>query len=275
MSEFPHLEGFKFEDYAKKEQEKQEGSLEGEIEQAAENQDERQTSTPDTDWEQRYKELEKLNSRQAQELGHLRQETAQYRTAFDEYLLNDDPTPSESSDAPVSITTDDLLEHPDEAINRMIENHPAIRQAKDAVETQRRNAVLAAKGEFERKHPNYQETMSDPAFANWVQDNPTRLQLAQAADKWDFGAADALFSLYESEQALNGMTEKQRQSDALAQAELESAGVGEPPPEAKFSRHDMRELMIKAKQGHPESERLLNKLLPAYRAALASGEVTD
>jgi hypothetical protein len=273
-SDYPHLEGFSFDEYAKKELEKQEGSIEGEITQAAEQQEERDSTPVEIDWEQRYKELEKLNSRQAQEVGQLRHETQQYRTAFDEYLLNDDPTPA-AQEPTGPVTTDDLLEKPDEVINQAIENHPAIRQAKETAEATRRDAILRAKGQFEDRHPKYQETMSDPRFAEWIKQNPTRFQLAQAANQWDFGAADALFSLYESEQALNGMTEQQRQDTALAQAELESAGVGDPPPEPKFSRHEMRELMIRAKQGDPESERKLDALLPAYRHALAAGEVTD
>lgn len=275
MSDFPHLEGFSFEDYAKKELEKQKGgTIEGEIDAAAQSQEERQSSTPD-DWETRYKELEKLNSRQAQELGSLRQETNQYRQAFDEYLLKEDPTPADKAQAPAHITTDDLLERPDEAINSAIENHPAIRQAREAAEIARKQAILSAKEQFEGKHPKYQETMSDPAFADWVKGSNTRLRLAQQADQWDFEAADALFSLYEAEQELQGVTQQQRANEALQQAELESAGVGEPPPDSKFSRRDMRELMIRAAQGDPKAERLKADLMPAYRAALAAGEVTD
>ena len=275
MSEFPHLEEFSFEKYAKKELAKQEGSIENEIKDAGLQQEERKTSTPDVDWETRYKELEKHNSRQAQELGHLRSETENYRKAFDEYLLND-PTPAKhSEDAKVEpLTTDYLLERPDEAINQAIENHPAIRQAREAADAARKSAILQAKAQFEDKHPKYQETLSDPEFANWVKGSNTRLRLAQAADQWDFDAADALFSLYESEKAITGLTAQQRTAKALQQAELESVPLGERPPEPKFSRFEMRELMIKAKND-VAAERKLNQLLPAYRAALAAGEVTD
>jgi hypothetical protein len=274
-SDIPHLEGFTFEKYAQKELEKQTGeSLEGEINQAAQSQEER-ASTPDVDWELRYKELEKLNSRQAQELGGLRQETQQYRAAFDEYLLNEASTPADAQQAPQAVTTDDLLDRPDEVISQAIENHPAIRQAREAAEIARKQAILAAKSQFEDKHPSYQETMSNPAFAEWVRGSSARMSLAQQADQWNFDAADALFSLYEAEQALQGVQQQQATNEALQQAELEHAGVGEPPPDAKFSRREMRELMIRAAQGDEKAERLKADLMPAYRAALQAGEVTD
>jgi len=270
--EYPHLEGFKFEDYAKKAM-GQEG-LDEEIQEAAVQQEER-ASTPEVDWEQRYKELEQLNSRQAQEVGSLRKETEQYRTAFDEYLLNENPTPAEEANAPTSITSDDLFERPDEVLNQAIENHPAIRDAKEVAERARRTAILEAKGQFESKHPKYQETMSDPAFAAWVTASGTRVSLAQRADQWDFDAADALFSLYESETALNGLTAQTTAERALEQASLESAGIGDPPPTARYSRSEMREVMIASKRGDMKAERYLETHLPKYRAALQAGEVTD
>lgn len=271
--DYPHLQEFKFEDYAKKAL-GQEG-LDEEITEAAVQQEER-VSTPEVDWEVRYKELEKLNSRQAQEVGHLRQETEQYRTAFDEYLLNENPTPQEDANTGLtSITSDDLFDRPDEAINQAIENHPAIRDAKEVAERARRQAILDAKKSFESKHPKYQETTADPAFADWVKASGTRIGLAQKADQWDFEAADALFSLYESEQALNGLTAQTNAEHALDQASLESAGIGEPPPAAQYSRHEMREMMIASKRGDVKAERYLTQHLPKYRAALAAGEVTD
>jgi hypothetical protein len=61
----------------------------------------------------------------------------------------------------------------------------------------------------------------------------------------------------------------------LENATLEAAGVGEPPPEAKYSRSEMREVMISAKRGDEKAERYLQTHLPMYREALARGEVTD
>jgi hypothetical protein len=274
-----------FADYAPGGVKHPDGGLEDEIVEAGAIQEDRQrdpstgqfVSTPeDVDWENRYKELEQHNSRQAQELGGLRNENTRYKSAFDDYLLN--PTPV-TEQAPVQlegpVTTDDLLERPDQVINQAIENHPAIREAQVNAENARRTAILDAKSTFEGSHPKYQETMSDPAFAEWVRASNTRIGLAQQADQWDFQAADALFTLYEAEQKLNGMTAQSATDTALQNATLESAGIGEPPPEARYSRREMREHMIKSRQGNQESERYLEVHLPMYREALAAKLVTD
>lgn len=272
MSDYPHLEGSSFSEYAKKALGKTEEGIQEEIVDASQQQEER-TSTPEADWETRYKELEQHNSRQAQELGSLRNENGRYKDAFDEYLLN--PTPTEEPSVHEPITNDDLYERPEEIINNVVDNHPAIREAREANERRRQQGILDSKASFEQRHPKYQETMSDPAFAEWVKQSNTRIGLAQRSDQWDFEAADALFSLYESEQALSGITAEQTAAAALENATLESAGIGEPPPEAKFSRHDMREVMISARRGDAKAERYLEINLPKYRAALAAGQVTD
>jgi len=270
-----YLQEFSFADYAKRALETQnpEG-IEEEIQEADAQQEERETSTPDVNWEKRFKDLEVHNSRQAQELGQLRSENAQYRTAFDEQLLGP-TTETDETEELTPITSDDIFENPDDAINKAIDNHPAIREARERAEAARNDAILRAKAEFEDAHPNYQETMSDPAFVDWVKANNTRLALAQRADKWDFSAADALFSLYEAEQKTVTITTQQEANEALQQAELESAGVGEPPPDPQYSRSEMLEYMIAAKRGDEKAERYLNTHIEKYRQALAAGEVTD
>lgn len=274
-NDYPHLEGFKFEDYAKRAQ--GEEGLDSEIKDADDRQEERD-STPaqDVNWEKRYKDLEQHNSRQAQDLGHLKKEVERYQEAFDKYLAGEDPTPDNGdAEAQKPISTDDILDRPDEAINRAIDNHPEIRKAREAAQQAERDALAAAQNQFAEKHPNYQETLTDPAFAEWVRSDRTRVALAQQADQYDFGAADALFSLYEAEQQLNGMQAEAQNRRELEEATLESAGVGDPPADPKYSRTEMREQMIAAKQGDPKAARYLETHLPKYRAALAAGEVTD
>lgn len=269
-----YLADFKFEDYAKKVKEQNE-VLDEEIQTASDQQETREKTQQEIDWEKRYKDLEAHNSRQAQELGSLRNEVGRYKTAFDEYLLNEDDPDANAAKEVTPITSDDLFERPDEVINSSIDNHPAIRQARELAEAQRKQAIIDAKTAFETKHPKYQEIVSDPAFADWVKAEPTRIHLAQQADKWDFGAADALFSLYEAERKLESAEARQKTDREMENAALESAGVGEPPPDAKYSRTEMREKMIAARRGDLEAERYLNSHLPKYRVALANGQVTD
>lgn len=274
-SDYPHLEGSTFSKYAER--------LEEGITEASQQSQERErdpqtgqfvTSTPETDWEKRYKDLETHNSRQAQELGTLRNEVGQYKTAFDNYLLGDTPTP-EQEQTPFQVTSDDLFEKPDEVISHAVDNHPAIRAMKEAEERRKQEELLAAQANFQQRHPSYQETVTDPSFAEWVRTNPARVQLAQQADSYDFNSADVLFSLWEQEQQLQGLTSQNQSEQAFQQAQLEEAGVGEPPPQSQYSRREMREMMIAAKQGDAKAERYLETHMPRYRAALANGSVTD
>jgi hypothetical protein len=74
-------------------------------------------ATPSTNWETRYKELEKLNSRQAQTLGD-------QRKLIDEYIVKD-PTPNEEPSPQESyqpITVDDLYEDPNAALQRAVDS---------------------------------------------------------------------------------------------------------------------------------------------------------
>ena len=113
----------KYEDYLPKPEGAvaEEGELADEIAASDSSQQARVDATPEVDWQERYKNLEKLNSQQAQALGT-------YRTMVDEYITKD-PTPSES-DSPIEdspITSEDLYENPDEAVRRAVESHPAIK----------------------------------------------------------------------------------------------------------------------------------------------------
>jgi hypothetical protein len=96
-----------------------------------------------------------------------------------------------------------------------------------------------------------------------------------AADKGDLTAADALFSLYKAEKGLAAQSQAQQQADAVAQASLEGGYGAEPPAPDTYSRSEMLEQKIRAKQGDQAAERYVNSHAAAYRKALASGNVRD
>lgn len=259
----------KFEDYlpgGEKDPNAPAEGIEGEIQDAANQQEARQDgATPPIDWEQRYKELEKLNSRQAQTLG-------EYRKTIDDFIAN--PTPaSEADPEPASqpITVDDVLEDPNSAVARAVESHPAIREArklKEQYEAQQKEAALA---DFQTRHPDYSEIAGTPEFQNWVVENPTRVELYSRGNSYDFSAADALFSLYKAER---GLSDVQRQSD-ISQAELVESShemVQEPPT---YSRSEYINKLKRAKQGDLEAEDWVKAHAANYRMALASGNVRD
>ncbi len=244
------------------------GGLDAEITDAEKDQQKRLDDETSVDWEDRYKNLEKLNSQQAQTVG-------EYRRVIDDYILNptpaSEPTPEESG----PITFDDLTENADEAISNAINSHPAIKRAQEieaTFEAQERDRALDT---FKESHPDFEEIKGTPEFASWVQDNPTRVALYGSANNWDFNSADALFSLYKAEKGLSKANAEQQEADAIQAASLEESSTTLITTDSKYSRNEFIETKIKANQGDQEAERWINRNIAAYRIALESGSVRD
>lgn len=223
--------------------------------------------TPDPqpiNWEDRYKELEKHNSRQAQELGD-------YRKVIDTYIT--DPTPEPESVKPPEIDPGKLYDNPAEVFDEQIAAHPAVQRV-EKLEQQllERERDLARAG-FETAHPDWNATSATPEFANWVQESQTRLALAQRADQFDFDSADALFSLYEAETQSNTQATEQAQEQNVQAVSLETPAAGEPPAPQAFSRSEMTAMKTRAKQGDLEAESYVRANAAAYLQALADKNV--
>lgn len=258
----------KYEDYVKEVQgNKVVSGIEGEIQDSATQQAARQDDATQTvDWEKRYSELEKLNSRQAQTLGD-------YRKTIDEFIINPTHTTeaNASEELPSPITVDELYDDPNAAVLKAVESHPAIREARElkhSIEQDRRQSELDA---FAARHEDYNEIATSPEFQNWVVENPTRTDLFNRGNQYDFSAADALFSLYKAEQGLTQVTSAQE----IAQAELVSSSgeiVQEPPT---YSRSEYINKLMRSKQGDLEAEDWVKTHAANYRVALGSGNVRD
>lgn len=254
-------------------------SLDANINDAANQQEKRQEQPRDpqtgqfvsdstlTDWEQRYKELEKLNSRQAQTLG-------EQRKLIDEYIVGESPTPQSEPEPQESyqpITVDDLYEDPNAALQRAVDAHPAIREARKLTEQYQKDARDREADGFRQRHPDYQEIASSPEFQNWVVEDPTRVSLYSRGNEYDFSAADALFRLYKAE---NGIAQVRQQQDIEQASLVESSGemVQEPP---KYSRSEYVDKLMRAKQGDLDAETWVKRNAAGYRRALATGNVRD
>lgn len=258
----------KFEDYLPQGAKDPAGGIEGEIADAQGQQQARQDdATPAVNWEERYGELEKLNSRQAQTLGD-------YRRTIDEFIQN--PTPATNAEpqdlSPTPISTEDFYEDPNAAVLKAVESHPAIQDARAMVQRAESDRLQTELDRFAGRHDDYQEIGSTPEFQNWVADNPTRMDLYQRGNQYDFNAADALFSLYKAEQGLSQVTNEQE----IQQAELvSSSGELAPTEPAKYSRAEYIRTLTRARQGDLVAEDWVKANAAGYRMALASGNVRD
>jgi hypothetical protein len=223
-------------------------------------------STPAVDWEDRYRNLEQMNSRQAQTLG-------EYRKTIDEFITHPTPTPSNvPEEPPAKFSLDDFYEDPDAALAKAVASHPAIQEAqgmKLQLENDRRQQELDS---FANRHPDYNEVVPSPEFQNWVAENPTRVDLFQRGDQYDFSAADALFSLYKAEKGLTQVNNAQQ----IAQAELvSSSGELAPQEPATYSRSEYINKLKRAKQGDMDAEDWIKVHAANYRMALSNKNVRD
>jgi hypothetical protein len=256
----------KWEDYKHLARPTEENVIEAEVAAAAEQQETREESTPDVDWQKRYKDLEVEYSRQGQQVGD-------YRQLVDSYI-NSTPDGSEAiTESPeVSpITPDDIYDNPDQAINKAIDQHPAIKRAKELeqeLEQTRRDAVM---GEFNVKHPSFQETVKSDEFANWIREDESRFELLKRADTFDMISADALFSLYEASKA-PAVGSSEPNIDDVA---LESGSGAEAPAPDRYSRSEMLRIMTLAKQGDMAADAYYKEHAAKYREALTAGNVRD
>ena len=262
----------KYSDYVKDE-------LEQEIEDAGDQQQQRQDDAeiPERfkgktveDVVKSYTELEKLNSRQAQDLGALRR-------SVDELLAlkspRDDTRAEATSKKP--ITADEIYENPDEVIRKVVKEESAERI--ESLERELHNGkVERAIAAFTERYPAWQEDVKDPAMLNWIKERPYRVRLAQAADQGAFDAADELFGMYYDTQKKVEKEEKKRERKQKVQAAgLESAGAGVPETVERYSRSALMEKRIAAKRGNAEAERWLNAHGDSIQQAYAEGRVVD
>ena len=235
--------------------------VDAEIESAQAQQEER-LSTPDINWEERYKNLEVAYSRQGQQMGD-------YRSLIDNYVSTTPDEPVVQVET-VPITPDDIYENPDEAVRRAVDSHPAIVEAKELKAELAQNAVAAKRNDFASKHPDFEITAGTDEFGSWVREDATRLELAHRADAFDMTAADALFTLWEVSQ-----TPVNNPANSVEHLSLESGqGATHLAPD-RYSRSEMFAQKVRAKQGDPAAEAYVKANGAAYREALSTGNVRD
>lgn len=143
---------------------------------------------------------ESMIGRQSQEIGHLRDLSDQLLRS---QLASAHNTANSSSTEPeeVQVSGEDILERPVDAIRKVIK--PML----DDFGNEIRGAVgglqaSSAAEQFAKRHPTYQQDMTDPGFQTYVQKSNYRIRLAQKAHSGnDFEAADELWSGWEEAQA--------------------------------------------------------------------------
>ena len=204
---------------------------------------------------QMHQEAEKLLGRQSSEVGELRK------------VVDDFITTQSQQQAPQQyVEPEDDIDYftdPQAAVNRAIENHPKIKEAQEYSAQYKKQTSLAM---LNSKHPDMQDILKDPKFAEWIQGSKIRTQLFVEADQqYNAEAADELFTLWKERKDIAQQTaavEKQSRKQQLKAANTGSArGSAEGSRKKVYRRADIIKLM---KTDPERYQALSEEILKAY-----------
>lgn len=205
-----------------------------------------------------HQEAERVLGQQGNEVGELRQ-------VVDNFINSEIQSreQEQSTEEPV-----DFFTEPEKAIAQAINNHPLIKKVIETTEsTDKRNKIT----DIQRKFPNIQQDLQDPAFLNWMKGSNLRQKLfVRANNEHDFDACEELFSMWEERKALVAQTqetEKTSRKQTIKGANTGSqAGSSATGSKKIYKRVDIIKLM----QNDPDRYQALE---PQIRQAYAEGRV--
>lgn len=262
----------RYEDYVKKDE------IDSEIEDASEQSQQRQEEStiperfrgkPVEEVARSYTELEKLYSKQAQDLGAMRR-------TVDELVNLKLPSDIKAGE-PVTkpVTVDEVYEDADKAIRRVVKEESADRIAALEKELQQER-IERAMGEFTKTYPTWKQDAASPEMINWIHEKPYRVRLARAADAGDLDAAADLFgSYYDTRAPVVKQEKRDEKRRRVLSAGLESAGAGVPETVETYSRSALLDKRIAAKRGDSSAERWLASHGASIQQAYAEGRIVD
>lgn len=218
-----------------------------------------------TDIIKMHQEAEKLIGRQAQEVGEVRK-------LADDLIKRQLEGGVKTQEEATKEDEIDFLEDPDRYVQKAVEKHPAIAEAK-AQAFQLKQMQFVEK--LQKSYPDFQEVVKDPDFAEWVKASPVRLQLYADADtNLNFDSAAELLGNWGYVKGSRAPKQQQQSSDEVIKQErkqsLKTAAVstGSVGVESKktYRREDIRNLMLRDPARYQEMQ-------PELMAAYAEGRV--
>jgi hypothetical protein len=206
-----------------------------------------------------HQEAEKLIGRQANEVHEVR--------SLADQLLKQQLDSNKRIAAPIEESLeDDFFADPASAVNRQVEKHPAVLEARQAALEMKK---MKTAQQLSTKHPDFATVASDAGFQDWVKSSAIRLNLFAKADaEYDFESADELLSTYKElrqikQQNQNTQTaavENKAQAQAMKAATVDVGGSGETSRKV-YRRADL----IKLRMTDPDRYMALqDEILSAY-----------
>ena len=215
-----------------------------------------------------YQNLEKEMGRKAQEVGELRKLSDSFLQA--EVARSSQPNPQQSSVTQEEDQGVDFFEDPNKAVNQAIENHPKFQEFQHF---QQQQVQSSAKATLEQSHPDFTSVVSDTKFQDWIKESPIRTQLFQAADAYNYDAANELLTNWKDRSMVSKTQEVKQAAEETRQSQLKSATTesrsasGSTGGGNQFRRADL----IRMKMENPSKyESMEQEIYDAY----ADGRVT-
>jgi len=208
---------------------------------------------------QMHQELEKFSGKQSTEVGELRSVVDSYiqtQLAQQQYAPQQQQYTGDEEDV-------DFFVDPKTAVQRAIDNHPKIRQAEAAAIENHKQAAL---GQLQSRHPDMEQILRDPKFAEWIKGSKVRTQLFVQADQmYDYDSANELFDLWKERNNVAKQTasvEKQARKNTLRSANTGNArGTTEGTRRKVYRRADIIKLM---KTDPERYQSMSDEILQAY-----------
>jgi hypothetical protein len=206
---------------------------------------------------QMHQELEKFSGKQSTEVGELRSVVDSY---IQTQLAHQAPQQQQYKDDGEDV---DFFVDPQTAVNRAIDNHPKIRQAEAAAVENHKQAAL---GQLQSRHPDMEQILRDPKFAEWIKGSKVRTHLFVQADQmYDYDSANELFDLWKERNNVAKQTasvEKQARKNTLRSANTGNArGTAEGSRRKIYRRADIIKLM---KTDPERYQSMSDEILKAY-----------
>lgn len=186
-----------------------------------------------------HQEAEKLASRQGNEVGELRKVVDDFirvQTSNSQKATQGNGT---EDDDEVEIFTD-----PSKAVNKLIDKHPAVQQAKEAAMAMKRAETLSR---LAKDFPDFMTTVEDPSFREWVQTSRNRTQMFNDAERnFSYDSAEELLEAWKERTSYTKTitdTSKLDREKQLNAANVSTSSTTESVPKKKYRRSDIVRLM--------------------------------
>lgn len=202
-----------------------------------------------------HSEAEKMIGKHSSEVGELRKIVDDF---VNSQLVTDAPT-EEAEEEEVDFYAD-----PERAMAKAIENHPALKQAKQATQAMKQQEIQA---KLSTAHPDFMTIVQDKAFVDWIQKSKVRQRLLQEADQnFDFDAADELLSNWKERQNIVAETDKAEKNERKRSVKNASTGSTKGSGEGRTRKVYRRADIIRLMQTDPDRyQSMVEEIRLAYQ----------